>query len=401
VVPSLDGLLVSMANRNQADGFPRNDRISREGLWFCMRKSGVGEKHDRVVKVMRDRRERGGSGTSPRIGSEPFQFAVVMTGNRCNLIHLMDGWMRVTGAPFWSQAPPSWSPQDGVLESSPPGDSLPLLRDFCTHLGNRNEPWEGCVWEDRPPGSEPRRIISKGCRTPALAAWTCTLLPNPQRFSLFPNVLGQQSFSSGRFYFEVQVKGKTKWTLGVARESINRKGNINLNPQNGFWTVGLRNGNEYLAAAGPSVRLHLHPGPQKVGVFVDYQEGLVSFYDVDAAALIYSFTGCCFKEKLYSFFSPGLNDGGTNCSPLIICPVDQAGERKKKKKKKKKDWGEREVRTSTRRLCGVPLGLWTSEQNQSEPVRTSQNQSGPVRTSQDLLNDLNLDVAASPIFISQ
>ncbi|XP_043991167.1 E3 ubiquitin-protein ligase TRIM21-like [Gambusia affinis] len=148
---------------------------------------------------------------------------------------------------------------------------------------------------------------------------------NPQRFSLFPNVLGQQSFSSGRFYFEVQVKGKTKWTLGVARESINRKGNINLNPQNGFWTVVLRNGNEYLAAAGPSVRLHLHPGPQKVGVFVDYQEGLVSFYDVDAAALIYSFTGCCFKEKLYPFFSPGLSDGGTNCSPLIICPVDQAG----------------------------------------------------------------------------
>ncbi|XP_043991170.1 E3 ubiquitin-protein ligase TRIM21-like [Gambusia affinis] len=148
---------------------------------------------------------------------------------------------------------------------------------------------------------------------------------NPQRFSLFPNVLGQQSFSSGRFYFEVQVKGKTKWTLGVARESINRKGNINLNPQNGFWTVGLRNGNEYLAAAGPSVRLHLHPGPQKVGVFVDYQEGLVSFYDVDAAALIYSFTGCCFKEKLYPYFSPFLNQGGTNSAPLIICPVDQAG----------------------------------------------------------------------------
>uniref|UniRef100_A0A3B5KJY2 B30.2/SPRY domain-containing protein n=1 Tax=Xiphophorus couchianus TaxID=32473 RepID=A0A3B5KJY2_9TELE len=64
---------------------------------------------------------------------------------------------------------------------------------------------------------------------------------NPERFSTYVNVLGQQSFSSGRFYFEVQVKGKTKWTLGVARESINRKGIINLNPQNGFWTVGLRN----------------------------------------------------------------------------------------------------------------------------------------------------------------
>ncbi|XP_027876037.1 pyrin-like isoform X2 [Xiphophorus couchianus] len=147
---------------------------------------------------------------------------------------------------------------------------------------------------------------------------------NPERFSTYVNVLGQQSFSSGRFYFEVQVKGKTKWTLGVARESINRKGIINLNPQNGFWTVGLRNVNEYEVCADSPVRLHLHPGPQKVGVFVDYEEGLVSFYDVDAAALIYSFTGCCFKEKLYPYFGPGLNDGGKNSAPLIICPVDQS-----------------------------------------------------------------------------
>ncbi|XP_027869931.1 E3 ubiquitin-protein ligase TRIM21-like [Xiphophorus couchianus] len=147
---------------------------------------------------------------------------------------------------------------------------------------------------------------------------------NPERFDQCVNVLGQQSFCSGRFYFEVQVKGKTEWTLGVVRESINRKGQITLRPQNGFWTVWLRKGNEYKANAGPSVRLHLHPGPQKVGVFVDYEEGLVSFYDVDAAALIYSFTGCCFKEKLYPFFCPCPNDGGKNSAPLIICPVNQA-----------------------------------------------------------------------------
>ncbi|XP_035988936.1 E3 ubiquitin-protein ligase TRIM39-like [Fundulus heteroclitus] len=146
---------------------------------------------------------------------------------------------------------------------------------------------------------------------------------NPERFSYCANVLGHQSFSSGRFYFEVQVKGKTKWTLGVVRESINRKGKIGLSPQKGFWTVVLRNGNEYEACAGPSVRLHLQPGPEKVGVFVDYEEGLVSFYDVDAAALIYSFTGCSFTEKIYPYFGPCTNDGGKNSAPLIICPVSQ------------------------------------------------------------------------------
>ncbi|XP_078138141.1 E3 ubiquitin-protein ligase TRIM21-like isoform X2 [Centroberyx gerrardi] len=145
---------------------------------------------------------------------------------------------------------------------------------------------------------------------------------NPERFSQCANVLGKQSFSSGRFYYEVQVKGKTDWDLGVVRGSINRKGKITLSPKNGFWTIWLRNGNEYKALAGPSVLLSLKSKPQKVGVFVDYEEGLVSFYDVDAAALIYSFTGCTFTEKLYPFFSPDNNYGGKNSAPLIISPVN-------------------------------------------------------------------------------
>ncbi|XP_053192398.1 E3 ubiquitin-protein ligase TRIM21-like isoform X1 [Scomber japonicus] len=146
---------------------------------------------------------------------------------------------------------------------------------------------------------------------------------NPERFSKNPCVLGQQSLSSGRFYFEVQVKEKSKWDLGVARESINRKRQIALSPKNGYWTICLRNGNEYGALDNLAVRLSLKSQPQKVGVFVDYEEGLVSFYDVDAAALIYSFTGCSFTEKLYPFFCPCTNDGGKNSAPLIICPVNQ------------------------------------------------------------------------------
>ncbi|KAK9540784.1 hypothetical protein VZT92_003212 [Zoarces viviparus] len=144
---------------------------------------------------------------------------------------------------------------------------------------------------------------------------------NPERFSDCSCVLGTQSFSSENFYYEVQVKGKTHWDLGVARESINRKRQITLSPKNGYWTIWLRNGNEYKALAGPLVPLSLKSQPQKVGVFVDYEEGLVSFYDVDAAALIYSFTGCSFKEKLFPYFSPCPNYGGKNAAPLIISPV--------------------------------------------------------------------------------
>ncbi|XP_044198822.1 pyrin-like [Thunnus albacares] len=146
---------------------------------------------------------------------------------------------------------------------------------------------------------------------------------NPERFSFCYCVLGKQSFSSGRFYFEVQVKEKTKWDLGVARESINRKGKINMSPEDNYCTIWLRNGNEYKAGNNPPVHLSLKSQLQKVGVFVDYEEGLVSFYDVDAAAHIYSFPGCSFTEKLYPYFCPCHNEGGKNSAPLIICPVNQ------------------------------------------------------------------------------
>ncbi|XP_068579147.1 E3 ubiquitin-protein ligase TRIM21-like [Cebidichthys violaceus] len=141
---------------------------------------------------------------------------------------------------------------------------------------------------------------------------------NPERFDTCPCVLAKQSFSSGRFYYEVQVKGENTWDLGVARESINRKGGITAIPQIGYWLILLRNENEYKACADPRVLLSLKSQPQKVGVFVDYEEGLVSFYDVDAAALIYSFTGCSFTEKLYPFFG----HKGKNSAPLIISPVN-------------------------------------------------------------------------------
>ncbi|XP_046706755.1 E3 ubiquitin-protein ligase TRIM21-like [Silurus meridionalis] len=146
---------------------------------------------------------------------------------------------------------------------------------------------------------------------------------NPKRFNNYCIVLGQEGFSSGRFYFEVQVKGKTEWDLGVGRESINRKGKIRYRPENGCWCVILRNKTGYTACDSPRVSLSFKQSPQKVGVFVDYEEGLVSFYDVDAKSHIYSFTAQTFTEKLYPYFCPGTDDGGKYSAPRIICPVHQ------------------------------------------------------------------------------
>ena len=135
------------------------------------------------------------------------------------------------------------------------------------------------------------------------------LLDNPKRFSTCPCVLGNKGVSSGRSYYEVTVKGKTKWDLGVARESINRKGNITLSPKDGYWTVALRERYKYLACTSTPVLLSLREKPQKVGVFVDYEEGQVSFYDVEARSHIYSFIDCAFTEKLYPYLGPCANFG--------------------------------------------------------------------------------------------
>uniref|UniRef100_A0A667YEW6 Uncharacterized protein n=1 Tax=Myripristis murdjan TaxID=586833 RepID=A0A667YEW6_9TELE len=130
------------------------------------------------------------------------------------------------------------------------------------------------------------------------------------------NVLGKEGFSSGRFYFEVQMKGD-EWDVGVVRKSISRKGNISYSPMNGYWIICQRRGNKCWVLDKTSVSLSLSQKPEKVGVFVDYEEGLVSFYDVEAETLIYSFSGCSFTEQIYPLFSPSLDEA----APLIITPV--------------------------------------------------------------------------------
>ncbi|KAK0131774.1 Tripartite motif-containing protein 47 [Merluccius polli] len=67
-------------------------------------------------------------------------------------------------------------------------------------------------------------------------------------------------------------------------------------------------------------RLPMRAKLQKVGVFVDYDEGLVSFYDVGARVHIYSATGCTFSEPLYPILSPGSH---VRYNPMIISPVNQ------------------------------------------------------------------------------
>ncbi|KAK0150307.1 Zinc finger protein RFP [Merluccius polli] len=174
-----------------------------------------------------------------------------------------------------------------------------------------------------PDTAHPRLILSEDGKQVRDGDVKKNLPDNRKRFTTHIFVLTRQSFSSGRFYFEVQVKNKTGWRLGVARESIRRKGDLIFTPENGYWNIDFTN-DGLVFIDNSDVLLPLRAELQKVGVFVDYDEGLVSFYDVEARVHIYSATGCTFHEPLYPFLCPGNSKyKGSNSAPLIISPVNQ------------------------------------------------------------------------------
>ncbi|KAM3589929.1 uncharacterized protein V6R79_000134 [Siganus canaliculatus] len=146
------------------------------------------------------------------------------------------------------------------------------------------------------------------------------LVPNTrERFDAFGSILGLNKLSSRKSYWEVEVASKTGWDLGVARCNANRKGNLSLKPDEGYWVMVHYEGEKYAALDAPPISLSLPAKPQRVAVFVDYEEGLVSFYDVMAQRHIHSFTGCQFRDEIHPYFSPHLQKGGRNSDPLIIC----------------------------------------------------------------------------------
>ncbi|KAM4611381.1 zinc-binding protein A33 [Polymixia lowei] len=169
--------------------------------------------------------------------------------------------------------------------------------------------------------AHPRLVLSENLKKVKCGDRHQLVPDNPERFDRVVCVLGREAFSSGRHYWEVEVGGKTDWDLGVASQSINRKGKVDVTPSNGYWFLSLRDRNKYAFRSEPSTDVNLNLRPQKIGVFVDYEKGQVSFYNVDAKIHIYTFTDT-FTGNIYPFFSPCTNKSGKNDGPLIISPVN-------------------------------------------------------------------------------
>ncbi|XP_037698135.1 LOW QUALITY PROTEIN: butyrophilin subfamily 2 member A2-like [Choloepus didactylus] len=138
---------------------------------------------------------------------------------------------------------------------------------------------------------------------------------NPERFDCRPCVLGGESFTSGRHYWEVEVENVRVWAVGVCRDSVERKGEALLVPQNGFWILELF-GNKYRALSSPKIVIALKERLCQVGVFLDYEAGDISFYNMKNRSHIYTCPRSPFSGPLRPFFRLGSDD-----FPLSICPA--------------------------------------------------------------------------------
>ncbi|KAF7234591.1 putative butyrophilin subfamily 2 member A3, partial [Varanus komodoensis] len=140
---------------------------------------------------------------------------------------------------------------------------------------------------------------------------------SPQRFDAVVAVLGSKKFSSGKHYWEVDISSTAEWDLGVARESIQRKGNISLSPKEGFWVLGL-SGKDYWAKTDPWTRLTLQRKTKKIGIYLSFPEKRVAFFNVADMTVMFEFKDCSFTEPIYPFFK-NTNKGST----MRICSIKE------------------------------------------------------------------------------
>uniref|UniRef100_A0A8B9DY44 B30.2/SPRY domain-containing protein n=1 Tax=Anser cygnoides TaxID=8845 RepID=A0A8B9DY44_ANSCY len=142
-----------------------------------------------------------------------------------------------------------------------------------------------------------------------------------ERFDSHTFVLAKEGYASGRLYWEVDVGKRRNWILGVAQETVTRKGKVVLSPQNGFWAIGVADGRDYWAYTDPWTRLTVSGRPRKIGIFLDISAKKLSFYNVHQknALYIFSFENDCSQEaKLFPFFSTGSTATKVDTEPLQI-----------------------------------------------------------------------------------
>uniref|UniRef100_A0A8C0KRS6 Butyrophilin subfamily 1 member A1 n=1 Tax=Canis lupus dingo TaxID=286419 RepID=A0A8C0KRS6_CANLU len=141
------------------------------------------------------------------------------------------------------------------------------------------------------------------------------------------SVLGRNCFNTGRHYWEVQVNMGTvagpvnKWAVGVCSNTVRREGWFVEGPEKNIWVVAYEKGEVKFPTSPESLSLKQHP--QRIGVFLDWEDGDVSFYNMADGSHICSFTGLTFLSSMPTVgLKSRLRDQESQASPTepARCP---------------------------------------------------------------------------------
>ncbi|KAG7219275.1 hypothetical protein INR49_019223 [Caranx melampygus] len=140
----------------------------------------------------------------------------------------------------------------------------------------------------------------------------------PQRFSHRRQVLCREGLQAERCYYEVEVEGgKAEIALvykGIERKSFNPKSAFGANRNS--WSLD-RFKHYSVSHNGDSIQLTALPNHHKIGIYLKFSEGTVSFYEVsDRMNFLYKIEAT-FAEPLY----PGFWIGEQCC--IRICDLRQ------------------------------------------------------------------------------
>lgn len=130
----------------------------------------------------------------------------------------------------------------------------------------------------------PRLILSED-RLSVSCCWRRKFYPSsPQRFDRLWQALSRDCFSAGSHYWEVDLlQAEEGWWIGAAYPSLKRKGDSELTRlgwNRASWCIKRFDFEYWAFHNGERVQIRTEDDPDRVGVFLDYEAGILSFYNV-------------------------------------------------------------------------------------------------------------------------
>uniref|UniRef100_A0A1B8Y8B1 B30.2/SPRY domain-containing protein n=2 Tax=Xenopus tropicalis TaxID=8364 RepID=A0A1B8Y8B1_XENTR len=152
------------------------------------------------------------------------------------------------------------------------------------------------------------RVSVSGDRKSASYSLTELHYPqSPERFQLYAQALSSRSFPSGRHYWEVEGSESGSWEVGAAYPSIERGGGQSgIGYNNKSWCLYRWNNNRYSVEHDSKWTDLPHvPSCRRIGIWLDYEAGHLSFYELsEPIRRLHTFTAS-FTEPLHAAFWGG------------------------------------------------------------------------------------------------